>query len=209
MSRREIYRRTKGYSIYGVGIAALFAVMLLVSIITGIRKGPIDMWGDALFLAVLCGAVVLLSILYYWKHWLDIFKKDLVLFEGEVLSEGPIAGSQMESAWENWRLAEKGKDVPQRFFICLRQMKKQYQNHALIPDMCRGPVSFLYLKRTKCIVEIVRVSTPKQDTRSKHAQKKARRKAQYQQPPTSGHFVQPAGGPPGRFPGSPGRFSEA
>ena len=124
MSRREIYRRTKGYSIYGVGIAALFAVMLLVSIITGIRKGSIYMWGDALFFAVLCGAVVLLSILYYWKHWLDIFKKDLVLFEGEVLSEGPIAGSQMESAWENWRLAEKGKDVPQRFFICFDVYKK-------------------------------------------------------------------------------------
>ena len=49
MSRREIYRRTKGYSIYGVAIAALFMMELLVVIIIGVRTGPIDMWENAIF----------------------------------------------------------------------------------------------------------------------------------------------------------------
>lgn len=181
MSRREIYRRTKGYSIYGVATAALFMMELLGVIIIGIRTGPIDMWEDEIFyLAALLGGIALLSILYHWKYWLDIFKKDLVLFEGEVLWDGKIAASRIESGWENWRLTEKEKDAPQHFFICRRQMKKQYQSEAWIVALCCGPAAFLYLRRTKCIVEIVSVSTPKPDTRSKHAQKKARRKAQYQ-----------------------------
>ena len=49
MSRREIYRRTKGYSIYGVATAALFMMELLGVIIIGIRTGPIDMWEDEIF----------------------------------------------------------------------------------------------------------------------------------------------------------------
>ena len=181
MSRREIYRRTKGYSIFGVVNAKMFfAVVILGVIALGLKNPQLILDSDTLCIFVLCGAVALLWILRYWKHCLDIFKKDLVIFEGEVCSEGAIAGSQMESAWENWRLAEKGKDVPQHFFICLRQMKEQYQNNALIPDMCRGLVSFFYLNRTKCIVDIVSISTPEPDTRSKHTQKKARRKAHHQ-----------------------------
>lgn len=176
MSRREIYRRTKGYSIFGVVNAKMFSVALFFVIIATSLNSP----QHILCVLALCGAVALFWILRYWKHWLDIFKKDLVLFEGEVFSEGEVPGSNAESPWENWRLTEKGTDAPRHFVICLRLMKKQYQNNALIPDMCCGPVSFFYLKRTKCIVDIVSISTPEQDTRSKHAQKKARRKAQHQ-----------------------------
>lgn len=178
MNRREIYQRTKGYSIYGVGFASTFIIIeLFMVILTSIRKGFIYILkDDFLYCTVICGAIVLFSILYYWKHWVDIFKKDLVLFEGEVLSEGQIAGSQMESAWKNWRLIEKGKDVPLHFVICLRQMEKKYPNNALIPDMCHGPVSFLYLKRTKCIVEIVSIFTSKQGIRKKYTQKKPGKK---------------------------------
>ena len=181
MSRREIYRRTKGYSIYGVVNVKIFsAAVILMVIAFGLKNPQLILDSDTLCIFALCGAAALFWILRYWKHWLDIFKKDLVLFEGEVFSEGKVPGSNAESPWENWRLTEKGTDAPRHFVICLRQMKKQYQNNALIPDMCRGPVSFFYLKRTKCIVDIVSISTPEPDTRSKHAQKKARRKAQHQ-----------------------------
>lgn len=146
----------------------------------GLKNPQLILDSDILCVSALCGAVALFWILRYWKHWLDIFKKDLILFEGEVFSEGAVPGSNAESSWKNWRLTEKGTDAPRHFVICLRQMKKQYQNNALIPDMCRGPVSFFYLKRTKCIVDIVSISTPEQDHRSRHAQKKARRKAQHQ-----------------------------
>ena len=181
MSRREIYRRTKGYSILGVEIAEIFFAIVILGVIAfGLKNPQLILDSDTLCIFALCGAAALFSILCYWKHWLDIFKKDLVLFEGEVFSEGKVPGSNAESPWENWRLTEKGTDAPRHFVICLRQMKKQYQNNALIPDMCRGPVSFFYLKRTKCIVDIVSISTPEQDHRSRHAQKKARRKAQHQ-----------------------------
>ena len=180
MNRREIYRRTKGYSILGVEIAQIGAALSILFIIA-ILKNLQHLWeSDILGIYAILVAAVLFSNLRYWKHWLDIFKKDLVLFEGEVFSEGAVPGSNAESPWENWRLTEKGSDTPRHFVICLRQMKKQYQNNALIPDMCRGPVSFFYLKRTKCIVDIVSISTPEQDNRSKHGQKKARRKAQHQ-----------------------------
>lgn len=181
MSRREIYRRTKGYSIYGVVNVKIFsAAGILMVVALGLKNPQLILDSDILCVSALCGVVALFWILRYWKHWLDIFKKDLILFEGEVFSEGAVPGSNAESSWENWRLTEKGTDAPRHFVICLRQMKKQYQNNALIPDMCRGPVSFFYLKRTKCIVDIVSISTPEQDHRSRHAQKKARRKAQHQ-----------------------------
>ena len=181
MSRREIYRRTKGYSILGVEIAEMFfAIVILEVIAFGLKNPQLILDSDTLCIFALCGAVALFWILRYWKHWLDIFKKDLILFEGEVFSEGAVPGSNAESSWENWRLTEKGTDAPRHFVICLRQMKKQYQNNALIPDMCRGLVSFFYLNRTKCIVDIVSISTPEPDTRSKHTQKKARRKAHHQ-----------------------------
>lgn len=181
MSRIEIYRRTKGYSILGVEVAKMSAAAMILAVIALALKNPqLILDSDMLCVFAILGAFALFSILRYWKQWLDIFKKDLVLFEGEVFSAGAVPGSNAESPWENWRLTEKGTDVPRHFVICLRQMKKQYQNNALIPDMCRGPVSFFYLKRTKCIVDIVSISTPEQDHRSRHAQKKARRKAQHQ-----------------------------
>lgn len=181
LSRREIYRRTKGYSIYGVVNVKIFsAAGILMVVALGLKNPQLILDSDMLCIFAIFGAIVLFWILRYWKHWLDIFKKDLILFEGEVFSEGAVPGSNVESPWENWRLTEKGTDTPRHFVICLRQMKKQYQNNALIPDMCRGPVSFFYLRRTKCIVDIVSISTPEQDNRSKHAQKKARRKAQHQ-----------------------------
>lgn len=180
MSRREIYRRTKGYPGWGVGIAKIFSVTLILSIIVLVTKTPrLILSSDMLCLWALNGAFILYGILSYWKYWLDIFKKDLVLFEGEVFSEGSVSKSRA-GLWKNWGLVEKGTDAPRHFVICLWQMKKQYKNDTLIQDMCRGPVSFLYLKRTKCIVEIVSISMPEPDHRSKHAQKKARRKAQYQ-----------------------------
>lgn len=96
MSRREIYRRTKGYSIFGVVNAKMFfAVVILGVIALGLKNPQLILDSDTLCIFVLCGAVALLWILRYWKHWLDIFKKDLVIFEGEVCSEGAIAGSQM------------------------------------------------------------------------------------------------------------------
>lgn len=160
----------------------------------GLKNPQLILDSDILCVSALCGAVALFWILRYWKHWLDIFKKDLILFEGEVFSEGAVPGSNAESSWENWRLTEKGTDAPRHFVICLRQMKKQYQNNALIPDMCRGPVSFFYLKRTKCIVDIVSISTPEQDHRSRHAQKKQGEKPNISKLLASGHFAQPAEG---------------
>lgn len=180
MSRRELYRRTKGYSIFGIVNAKIASAAVILAVIALCLKDPqLILGSDMLCIFAILGAATLFSILRYWKHWLDIFKKDLVLFEGEVFSEGPVPGSNAESPWENWRLTEKGADAPRHFVICLRQMKKQYRNNALIPDMCRGPVSFFYLKRTKCIAEIVSIYKPGQDTRSRRAQKKARRKAKY------------------------------
>lgn len=179
MSRREIYRRTKGYSILGVEIAKIGAAISILYIIAILKNLQHLLESDILGAYAILSAAVLFSLLRYWKYWLDIFKKDLVLFEGEVFSEGPVPGSNAESPWENWRLTEKGTDAPRHFVICLRQMKKQYKNNALIPDMCCGPVSFFYLKRTKCIAEIVSIYNPEQDTRSRRAQKKARRKAKH------------------------------
>lgn len=98
MSRREIYRRTKGYSIYGVVNVKIFsAAVILMVIAFGLKNPQLILDSDMLCIFALCGAAALFWILRYWKHWLDIFKKDLVLFEGEVFSEGKVPGSNAES----------------------------------------------------------------------------------------------------------------
>ena len=92
LSRREIYRRTKGYSILGVEIAKISAAMSILFIIA-ILKNLQHLWeSDILGVYAILVAAALFSNLRYWKHWLDIFKKDLVLFEGEVFSEGAEIG---------------------------------------------------------------------------------------------------------------------
>jgi len=88
------------------------AAVILVVIALGLKNPQLILDSDILCVFALCGAVALFWILRYWKHWLDIFKKDLVLFEGEVFSEGAVPGSNAESPWENWRLTEKGTDAP-------------------------------------------------------------------------------------------------
>lgn len=179
MNRREIYRRTKGYPSWGVGFAKILSVVLIVFMIVLVIKNPwLILRSDTLRLWALTGALILYAILSFWKYWLDIFKKDLVLFEGEVFSEGSMTKSRAESLWKNRGLVEKGTDAPRHFVICLRQMEKQYKNDTLIQDMCRGPVSFFYLKRTKCIVEIVSISAPESNYTNRHARKRAMKKAQ-------------------------------
>ena len=81
MSRREIYRRTKGYSIYGVVNVKIFsAAVILMVVALGLKNPQLILDSDMLCIFVILGAIVLFWILRYWKHWLDIFKKDLVLF---------------------------------------------------------------------------------------------------------------------------------
>mgnify|MGYP001529352960 CR=1 FL=1 len=60
----------------------------------GLKNPQLILDSDILCVSALCGAVALFWILRYWKHWLDIFKKDLILFEGEVFSEGAVPGLQ-------------------------------------------------------------------------------------------------------------------
>lgn len=80
MSRIELYRRTKGYSIFGVVNAKMFsAAVILVVIALGLKNPQLILDSDILCVSALCGAVALFWILRYWKHWLDIFKKDYVI----------------------------------------------------------------------------------------------------------------------------------
>lgn len=98
MSRREIYRRTKGYSIYGVVNVKIFsAAVILMVIAFGLKNPQLILDSDTLCIFALCGAAALFWILRYWKHWLDIFKKDLVLFEGEVFQRAKCP-NQMRKA---------------------------------------------------------------------------------------------------------------
>ncbi len=174
MSRRELYRRTKGCSVYGVSLFAVSAVESFAIAAIGNHETPSPMW---MLLAILfnCGAVMVL-FLSYRNYWLDLIQKATVGFDGEVFSGGPIIGAPLERGW-NWKLIEQGANPPQQFFLCLPPMKKRYDNSTLIQDVCSGPVSFYYLKRSRYIVEITSISKPEPDKRSKHAQKKARRKA--------------------------------
>ena len=69
MSRREIYRRTKGYSIFGVVNAKMFsAAVILVVIALGLKNPQLILDSDILCVFGLCGAVALFWILRYWKH---------------------------------------------------------------------------------------------------------------------------------------------
>ena len=89
----RIIPRTKGYSIFGVVNAKMFsAAVILVVIALGLKNPQLILDSDILCVFALCGAVALFWILRYWKHWLDIFKKDLVLFEGEVFFRRRGAG---------------------------------------------------------------------------------------------------------------------
>lgn len=76
MSRIELYRRTKGYSIFGVVNAKMFsAAVILVVIALGLKNPQLILDSDILCVFALCGAVALFWILRYWKHWLDILQK--------------------------------------------------------------------------------------------------------------------------------------
>lgn len=151
--------------------------MLPILIIIDIQNNPENIIKDILYFVLIYILLVIVPISKYWKYWIDIFKKEIILFEVEVFSEGQVEISKVESAWENWILTEKGKDTPQSFFICLRQMRKYYNNTNLVQDMCCGPVSFTYLKRTKCIVEIKSIYKPELYNKNKKVHKKSKRKS--------------------------------
>ena len=178
MSRKELYRRTKGCVFLGIADFVVWIILTLATAAIGIMENPaqIQIILAFLLLSDLVASVVL--FLAYWKYWLDLIQKATLVFSEEVVSGGPIIGSPIETR-SNWRLTEKGTDTMRQFLIYLPEMEKQYHKTTkttLIQDICYGPVSFLYLKRSKYIVEIKSLSAPEQNKLSKHAQKKKRRR---------------------------------
>lgn len=78
MSRIELYRRTKGYSIFGVVNAKMFsAAVILVVIALGLKNPQLILDSDILCVFALCGAVALFWILRYWNTGLTFSKKTL------------------------------------------------------------------------------------------------------------------------------------
>ena len=177
MTRREIYRRTKGHAIFGVVFSLFSAVLIVAAAVLAAREGPGGVEEALPFLAAAWGGLVLLPDLLYWRYWLDLLQKDLVVFQGQVRSGGQVAASRMETGWRNWRLVEQGGT--RQFSVCLRQLERLERRPALLQDLCRGPVSFRCLRRSGCVVELLACTPPEPDTRSPHARKKARRRAQH------------------------------
>ena len=178
MSRKELYQRSKGCVIYGIFSFVVWVIMILALAAIMAREYPSQIQIVLAFLLLsICVATAVL-FLVYWKYWLDLIQKATLVFNGQVVSDGPIIGSPIERGL-NWRLIEKGDDTMQQFLICLPIMEAQYHKTALIQDICYGSVSFLYLKRSKYIVEIKSLSIPEQNKMSKHAQKKAHIKKPY------------------------------
>ena len=173
MSRKELYRRTKGCVFHGIADFVVWIILTLATAAIGIMENPaqIQIILAFLLLSDLVASVVL--FLAYWKYWLDLIQKATLVFSGEVVSGGPIIGSPIETR-SNWRLTEKGTGTVRQFLIYLPKMEKQYCRATLIQDICHGPVSFLYLKRSKYIVEIKSLSAPEKNKPGKHARKKKR-----------------------------------
>ena len=171
MSRKELYRRTKGCVFYGISAFVVWIISTLAVAAIGIAENPAQIQIISAFLLFSDCAASVVLFLAYWKYWLDLIQKVTLVFNGEVVSGGPIIGSPIETR-SNWRLTEKGTDTVRQFLIYLPNMEKQYHKTTLIQDICYGPVSFVYLKRSKYIVEIKNISAPEQNKLSKHAQKK-------------------------------------
>ena len=77
-----------------------------------------------------------------------------------------------------WVIEQKDGGIPSKFIIFPLILKKYYPLDLSLLDVKKGIFRITYLKRSKCIVEIVRMTEPERDTRSKKGQKKARRKEQ-------------------------------
>ena len=178
MTRREIYRRTKGHAIFGVVFSLFSAVLIVATAVLAAREGPGGVEEALPLLAAAWGGLVLLPDLLYWRYWLDLLQRDLVVFQGQVRSGGQVAGSRMETGWRNWRLVEQGGDAAVLGLPAAAGAAGAAPRPPPGP-VPRAPVSFRYLRRSGCVVELLAYTPPEPDTRSPHARKKARRRAQH------------------------------
>ena len=173
VSRWEMYQRTVGYAADGVGFLGFSSCFVVPVYAVGALWNPeaaIEMLPVTL---AVYGAACALLVLVYWRYWLDLIQRSVETFEGEVVSEGKISGTMATSGLKNWRLTEKTEEPrPLRFFLCLRAMEKRCPGRPLLPNLCRGPVSFRYLRRSRCIVEIVRMPIPEEETGQRHGRRR-------------------------------------
>ena len=182
MSRREMYRRTKGCAFYGVSLFVVCLVLSLVLAAIGAAEGLPRSGAVALLLLDCLAAAIL--FLFYRPYWLDLAGRETAVFTGKVSLGGYIIGAPLEMGFRKRELIEEGREEggERPFLICLHPMEACCRSSQLIQDICRGPVSFRYLRRSRYIIEILDLTRPEPGLRSRHKQKKDRRRAQHMDP---------------------------
>lgn len=162
MSRREIFSRTRGRLLPTLFLTFFLLLTLAVIVVYGflINHGfPNMSKGDIFIFAGMCPSILIFGLVWNWKWSLDILFKSTKIFSGNVILGERIYHSKIESGeGAQWELIEKnGGKSNRKFKIYSDRMGLNYPSNKLPADLCAGPVTFRYMKRSKYIVEIIQM----------------------------------------------------
>ncbi len=183
MKRRDLYKRTIGYATNGLGFVCFVSYFIIPLLILGAILRPEKFSKILLPLLLFYFFAFGVIFIVYRKYFLDLLFCSTETFCGPVFlgEELPCSVAQSGDLGRRWWVIEqKEGGIPSKFIIFPLILKKYYPLDLSLLDVKKGIFRITYLKRSKCIVEIVRMTEPERDTRSKKGQKKARRKAQHQ-----------------------------
>ena len=182
MKRRELYKRTIGYACNGLGFVGFASYFIIPIVIFCAIMRPEKFLNMLIVLVPVYVFAFAIIFVVYRKYFLDLLFCSTEKFCGPVYLGEELPCSTMAQATDLgrrwWVIEQKEEGNPQKFILFALILKKIYSSNLPLMDDKKGIFTITYLKRTKCIVEIVRMTEPKRDTRSKKGQKKARRKAQ-------------------------------
>lgn len=159
MSRWELYQRTVGYAVNGVGPVVIIFSIEIVLFIWGFIFHTENV-SSVFFKCLKANLIIVLFLCaYFWKYFFDITFKSVEVFKGKVIMGKLLPGTMVQSSKLGRRRQliehiDRGDKVPQKFIIFEEILEEKYGLHELSSKICSGPVIFCFLKRTKCIVEI-------------------------------------------------------
>ena len=162
MGRKELFLRTRGRLLPTLFLTYFLLLTLAIVVAFGflVNHGFPNVSKENIFIAAGAGpSVMILGIVWNWKYSLDILFKSTKIFSGSVILGQQIFRSKVESCeGAQWELIEKngGKSVG-KFKIYSDRMGLIYPAYKLPADLCEGPVTFRYMKRSKYIVEIIQI----------------------------------------------------
>lgn len=183
MSRWELYQRTVGYPVNGMFLLIFLSCLIIPFFFVSFIIVPIKI--PIILTSILCFYFVylLLFFLIYYKYWLDILYKSVEEFHGLVVIGEKIPGTILQSSnnSQRWEVVEKDNFQNQEKFVIFPGiLQKIYGTHAVFRSMDNGPVSFYYLKRSKCILEITNITIREEKSMKKHRKKERKEKKKYQ-----------------------------